>query len=145
MQIGDVITNATWITGDEPAGMKEQYIKDILGTFDHKCKTEGFIYAGVTLFEKHPEDHDVPPVPDHIQGSNVRLLVIEATIVDKLIIETKGSFINELERKDLMRLRKITRDRGVKDLGRIISNAECDEVIEELGPDAALATLRKVH
>ena len=145
MKLGDDIENAIWMTGDEPEGMKERYKKEISDTFDVLCATEGFEHGPIRVLELRPGDNRCPEVPDHIQGSKVRLLVVEATLVRQLVTETKGSFINELERKDLMKLRKITRDRGVKDLGRIISNAECDEVIEELGPDAALATLRTVH
>ena len=144
MKLGEVIINSIWMTGDEPEGMKERYKKDILESFDVLCKQEGFVHGPITVHEKRPEE-GIVPVPDHIQGSRVRLLIIEAELVEKLLVVVEASFVSTLERSDLVKLRKITRDRGAKDLKRIISDAECDEVIEELGPDAALATLRTVH
>jgi len=145
MEIGEVIINSIWMTGDEPEGMKERYKKDILKSFDDLCKEQGFVHGPITMYEKRPGD-GIVPVPDHIQGSRVRLLILEAELVEKLVVQSEPtSFVSTLERSDLVKLRKITRDRAAKDLKRIISNKECDEVIEELGPDAALATLRTIH
>jgi len=144
MKVGEVIVNSIWMTGDEPEGMKERYKRDILESFDVLCKKEGFVHGPINMYEKRPGE-GIVPVPDHIQGSRVRLLIIEAELVEKLVVESAPSFVGNLERSDLVKLRKITRDRAAKDLKRIISDEECDEVIEELGPDAALATLRTVH
>jgi len=145
MIVGEVIVNSIWMTGDEPEGMKERYKKDILDSFDVLCRKEGFVHGPITMYEKRPGD-GIVPVPDHIQGSKVRLLILEAELVEKLVVASEPtSFVSNLDRADLVKLRKITRDRGAKDLKRIISNKECDEIIEELGPDAAVDTLRKNH
>ncbi len=145
MIVGEVIINSIWITGDEPEGMKERYKKDILDSFDVLCRKEGFVHGPITMYEKRPGD-GIVPVPDHIQGSKVRLLILEAELVEKLAVQSEPtSFVSNLDRVDLAKLRKITRDRAAKDLRRIISREECDEIIEELGPDAALDTLRTTH
>jgi len=145
MEIGDVIENAIWMTGDEPEGMKERYKSDVLGTFDDLCEKEGVVYGPITMHELKPGDHRCPEVPDHVQGSRVRLLVLESTVVKKLVVEGESSFVGNLDRADLVKLRKITRDRAAKNLKRILSNDECDYIIETLGPDAAISTLRTVH
>jgi len=145
MEIGDVIENAIWMTGDEPEGMKERYKADVLGTIDDLCEKEGVVYGPVTAHELRPGDHRCPEVPDHIQGSRVRLLVLEATVVKKLVVEGKTNFVGNVDGKDLVKLRKITRDRAAKTLKKIISDDECDYIIETLGPDAAVATLRTIH
>ena len=52
----------------------------------------------------------------------------------------RGSFVFDLEPKDLQRLREITR-RGS---GRcLLTDFECDLIIEQLGPDILMDTLRK--
>ena len=145
MKLGEVIINSIWMTGDEPEGMKERYKKDILESFDILCRQEGFVHGPITMYEKRPGD-GIVPVPDHIQGSKVRLLILEATLVDKLVVQSEPtSFVSNLDRADLVKLRKITRDTAAKEFKRIISNEECDELIEELGPDVALDTLRTFH
>lgn len=145
LKTGDVIENAIWITGDEPEGLKEKYRKDVSGTIDDLCEQEGFIHGPITMYELRPGDESVPIVPPHIYGSRVRLLVVESTLVKKLVLEGEGSFIGELEHKDLLRLRAITRKAIQKTYPRQVLDYECDEVIEKLGPEAALDALRIVH
>ena len=58
---------------------------------------------------------------------------------DKPIV--KSSFLAELEPKDLERLRAVTRRAGAKE-GRMLSDAECDELVEEIGPESAYRLLR---
>jgi|TARA_R110000796_G_scaffold121366_3_gene235514 hypothetical protein len=144
-EVGDIVHNAMWITGDEPLGMKAKYQRDVEETIDDLCEKNGFKHGPITAIEKRPGEYKVPPVPDHIQGSRVRLLVLEATVVDKLVIGNKPSFVNNLERKDLMQLRWITRQAALKNHNQHIGNRECDEIIEILGPDAALSTLKAAH
>ena len=145
MKLGDVVENAIWVTGDEPEGMKDKYKKDAIETIEELCKTYGFIHGEIVFSEKRPNEDRVPEVPDHIQGSCVRLLVLEATLVKKTLQTTEDSFVNNLERKDLVKLRKITRDVVKKHYHRMINNEECDDIIESLGADAALEAMRTVH
>ena len=145
LKVGDVIENAIWITGDEPLGMKEKYKKEVTETIDDLCKREGFEHGPITMHEKRPGEHRAPPVPDHIQGSRVRLLVLEATVVKKLDFVPQSSFVDNLEYKDLLRLREITRKAFLKNFKRNLLDYECDEIIEMLGPDSAVDALRSVH
>jgi hypothetical protein len=143
--VGDIVHNAMWITGDEPEGMKEKYKKDVEGTIDDLCKREGYEHGAILAIEKRPGDYQVPPVPDHVQGSRVRLLVLEAKLVKKIVLGEKPSFVKNLDRKDLAQLRWITRKAALKNFKKSIGNIECDEIIEELGVDVALSTLRGIH
>ncbi len=145
LKVGDIIENAIWMTGDEVEGLKEKYKNDVLDTIESLCNQEGYEHGPVTMHELKPGDYRCPEVPDHVQGSRVRLLVVESTLVKKLVVEGEGSFVGNLEPADLEKLRKITRDRAAKNLKKILSNEECDWIIEELGPDAALANLRTIH
>lgn len=143
--IGDIVQNAIWLTGEESHGMKAKYRKDVEETIDDLCEKEGYEHGAILSIEKKPGDYQVPPVPDHIQGSKVRLLVLEAKLVKKIVQTAAPSFVNNLDRKDLIQLRWITRQAALKNFNRNIGDAECDEIIEELGVDVALATLKGVH
>lgn len=139
MKIGDSIESAIWITGDESQSIRKQYEQDVQQAIDDLCAEEGFEHGPVSFTEKRPGDDRVPPVPDHIQGSRVRLLVAESIITGTAIPTSHGSFVANLENKDLLRLRLITRRTSKIPL----TDEECDKIIEEIGPEAAVETLRK--
>jgi len=145
MKIGDTVHNAIWLTGDEPEGMKDHYENKVKESITYLCAEQGFVHGGYKVSEHRP-DADLskylkkPGVP--VQGSKVRLLVVESDVVDETQKVEIGSFVHNLERKDLMKLRKITRNAYVKYYKSFPSQEEVDEIIEELGPDAAVETLR---
>ncbi|MCH8330636.1 MAG: hypothetical protein IH946_04535 [Bacteroidetes bacterium] len=145
MKIGDEVENAIWITGDESQELRKRYERDVIGSIDFLCLEMGFFHGPVTFIEKRPGEDKVPPVPDHIQGQRVRLLIAEAIVTKKRPTTSKGSFVANLELKDLKELRKITRKAYAKSYGTLIGNTKCDEIIEALGPDAAVATLETYH
>jgi len=135
MRLGDIIESGIWVTGDEPESMRKWYEGQVSEAMCYLASEQGFNLGPVMFTEKHPMDDRVPEVPDHIQGSRVRLLVGEA-VVESVI--DRGSFIANLEYEDLQRLRTITR----KKAGRPLQDWEADQVIDMLGPDAALDTMR---
>ena len=145
MRIGDVIESALWITGDEPQTLRRQYERDVNNAIASLCEENGFEHGPVKFIEKHPDDDRVPDVPEHVQGSRVRLLVAEAEIVGKRPLSSAGSFVANLEKKDLVRLRAITRRKWAERHQHALTDQQCDECIEELGPEAALDTLRSLH
>jgi len=138
MKLGDVIESSVWLTGDEPEEMRKRYENDVSEAIDYFCFEKSFIAGPVSFDEKHPMD-DVIEVPDHIKGSRVRLLVASATVVEKAVETSRGSFVANLEMKDLKKLRTIIRRH------RDLTDIDCDRIIEEIGPDAALDTLRELH
>ena len=144
MKIGDVIESAIWLTGDESQSTRARYEQDVCQAIADLCAEEGFEHGSVTFIEKRPGDDRVPPVPDHVQGSRVRLLVCEAQILCKRVATSEGSFVANLDKKDLLRLRSITRNACLKkNPGHAMEDSECDQYIEQFGPEAAIETLRK--
>lgn len=139
MRIGDIVHTAIWIDGRETPEVRAQYEQDVRESLVHLCDAHGFEIGLVTFTEKHPEDNDVPPVPDHINGERIRLLYAEADVVSKKVLSSKGSFIADLDKKDLELLRSITRKAGAA----FLTDAQCDEIIEEIGPEAAMDAVRK--
>lgn len=146
MKLGEPIEFAIWITGDEAPEIRRQYEQDIRDAFKTVCAGKGFEHGPVTFVEKLPGAERVPEVPKHIQGSRVRLLVAEATVVAAVVQTSRGSFCANLEKKDLQRLRAITRRAWQKQHPQaLLTDQQCDECIEQLGPAAALETLRANH
>ena len=142
MRVGDVIESAIWLTGEESDDMRKRYESEVIDAIDYFCHEKRFIHSQIVFIEKKPGTDRVPEVPDHIQGQNVRLLVAEALIVGKSQETPKGSFVANLDKIDLERLRSITRKARYKLYKEHLTDAECDRVIEEIGPEAAIATLR---
>lgn len=139
----EFIESAVWITGEESPSIRARYEQDVRQAVEDLCEEEG-IEAGLVIFtEKRPGDDRVPSVPDHVQGSRVRLLVGEAQILGSRVATSEGSFVSNLEKKDLVRLRAITRNGYLKQHpGYVLTDDECDQYIEQYGPEAAIETLR---
>ncbi len=135
MRIGDVIESSIWVNGEESPHQRALFEQDVIEALDYFCSENGFDHGLVTFTKKHPMDEDVPEVPDHIQGQKVMLLVAASTVTGKRIETSKGSFVAELEYKDLLTLRAIIRKK------RNLSDADCDALIEEIGPQIVLDTL----
>ena len=144
---GEVIETSIWLTGEEPAHLKDRFEKELRAALASMADSEGVIIGPLVMTEKKPGEDRVPQVPRHLQGIAVTLLVGEATVVDYEPVY-ESNFVDELEVKDLERLRSILRrvhqsyNPGKPEL----SIEKCDEYINTNGPDAALAALREqVH
>lgn len=146
-QIGMPIEVAVWLTGRETNHQMDAWKKDCEAEIGRFGLENGVIMSQAVYTEKLPGDDRVPPVPKHIHGPGVRMLVCEATVVAFLkaeIVKNTG-FVADLDKRDLERLRQITRAAHQKScpLERMLTDAECDEVIERIGPQSALATVRE--
>ncbi|MHC2163128.1 hypothetical protein [Bradyrhizobium ottawaense] len=131
MKIGDLAECAIWLEGTETDAMLKQWATDcpfmMANTHEPKLK------LGPVDFEiKRPGQDRVPPVPDHVKGPDVRLLVATAEVLGFEQVR-KESFLSELSEADLVRLRASTR----KAHGRQLPDNVCDQIIERLGPVAA--------
>ncbi len=144
MKVGQVLESAMWITGEEPPELRQRFESDACQAIEEMCDYHGLLCGPVTFVEKRPGDERVPPVPDHIQGPRVRLLVAEAELIAPKPEQTTDSFVANLDRKDLARLRRITQRAYMRHFrGRRLTDAELDEVIESMGPEAAVDALRR--
>ena len=106
---------------------------------------ENNVIVGPFKFEeKHPEEDRVPKVPDHVSGPDVRLLVGEAkTLVGSSLIEKESGFVTDLSHEDRETLRGLTRRaHSRRNPGDWLSDKNCDQVIEMLGPEVAVKNLR---
>jgi hypothetical protein len=148
VEIGMPVEVAVWLTGRETEYQMECFRKDCAAELGAFGLEHGVLMGEPRLIEKLPGEDRVPPVPANVSGPNVRLLIFEAEVKEFLrpqIIKSSG-FVHDLDKQDLARLRTITRVAHQKNcpLERPLTDAECDDVIEQIGPTIALKTLRGV-
>ena len=147
MKPGDVLEAAIWLDGRETAEHRTLYEADLQEQLARAGNLHGMVIGPLMWAEKRLGEDRVPKVPDHIVGPDVRLLVAEARVVCRMpdYTDAGGSFVHELDPADLARLRAITRHAHAwrKPGERRLTDAECDAVIEEIGPDSALRTLKQ--
>lgn len=144
MKLGDTAWHAAWLTGAETPEVRADFETRVREGIQELCREKGFLPGPVKFRECRPGEGNVPEVPDHIQGPDVRLLIGEADIIAPAPRIERRSFLGELDQKDLARLRRITRKAWQKHYRhRPISDLEIDDIIETLGPEAALDALRK--
>lgn len=145
MKPGEVLETAIWLDGTETTELIARYKEDChecirLAADEHKV-----LFSPIEFTEKKPGEDRVPPVPGHIHGPDVRLLIAEAMVLCHAPQIITRSFLMDLDPKDLERLRQITRRVHAKDRprGALLTDAQCDAIIEEIGPQAAYETVRK--
>ena len=139
MKPGDTFETAIWLDGTEPEELKERFVKDCL----NQLKETKLLFGPLRLTEKKVWEDQVPEPPSSLQGPDVRLLVVEADVIGIRPV-TESRFVEDLDEKDLQRLRTILR-KVHKSYGNIseLSDEKCDEFININGPDAALEVLRE--
>lgn len=147
MNIGDLIESAIWLDGTETEDQRKAFEFAVSQTITDLCMQHGFTHDPVKFVEKTPYDERVPPVPAHIENnaddlSRICLLVAEARITG-VYVHTESLLTTNLEPIDLQRLRVITRNAALKRHPVPLTDAECDQIINELGPEAAIDALEK--
>lgn len=145
-KVGDLIECAIWLDGTETeqqiANWKE---RDCISALTQMTANAMVVIGPVEYETKYPGEDRVPPVPDHIAGPDVRLLVAVGRVVGvKPVLRATSSFIEELDRKDLETLRKATRRAYAANNPGMprLTTPECDAIIAQLGPTAAGNAIR---
>ena len=99
MKIGDFIESSVWLTGEESAELRRQYEKDVAEAIEYFCHEHRFQHGPGGVHGEKARSHDrVPPVPDHVAGSAVRLLLAESEITGKRPETSVGSFTAQLDK-----------------------------------------------
>lgn len=150
IEVGEIIESSIWLDGTEKPGQREAFEKAVAENITEWCRLNNFTHEPVVFTAKKPGEDRVPPVPAHIEkkaGSltKIVLLVAEARITGRTVEQKKARLVDNLEHKDLQRLRYITRKSHMKKYPKapMLSNDQCDEIIEMIGPEAAMDALRK--
>ncbi len=114
----------------------------------NQCASYGFKCGEPTFSVLKPGDPRVPEVPFWLRmesGALPRLLVAEATVEVLPSSERAGGLVYDLDRKDLERLRAITRRVHKKYYPHspVFTDEECDTMINSMGEEVVLDTLRQ--
>ena len=144
-EVGQLIEIAIWLDGTETETHLKRWQEEIVPESVRRAEIQDHIVLGpVRYVTKRPGEERVPQVPKHINGPDVRLLVAEAPVlaIQKSVIEV--GFCGDLEDADLANLRKVTRRayRAQHPDFPALTDAQCDSIINAMGPQAAVATLR---
>lgn len=141
---GQLLEAAMWLDGRETEEQLQDWRGRVAKALMDRADADNVMLAPPNFYTLKPGEDRVPQVPDHISGPNVRLLVCETIVLALRPVVAPKSFLSELDPRDLERLRRITRQAHRKNNphGRLLSLAECDRIIEELGPESAARVVR---
>lgn len=149
IRVGDTLESAIWLTGTETPELIAHHKAQVQAAIEQANEQSGAVTGPLRWVEKLPGTDRVPPVPNHVSGPAVRLLVAECDVLNVRASESK--FLAELEPADLKRLRKITRDahrlwwqRNMPGQPYTrLTDRQADTLVNDLGPEAGLEALRK--
>jgi hypothetical protein len=162
VKLGETLETAVWISGAESPEMIENFKQSAVEGLDLAAQ-QAKVTLGPTVWTiKKPGEDRVPPVPkwlerkieehgrriaevalaDGTQSQPVQgpfLLVCERQVISVAPVFGKRSFLADLSQDDLHRLRRITKQQWARKYGTkgMLTDSECDAIIEETGPDAA--------
>ena len=142
----DTALLALWISDDDPpAKLKWWREQEAPRIFNESADAAGATLGPMRWYELSPGEGLAGTPPKDIQGTNVRLLVAEADVVDWTGLLPDGpGFLDELTYEDLVQLRQATRRSFGPCLNadgksyRELRDDECDRIINLVGPEAAV-------
>ena|ERR1035437_4845092 len=139
MKPGDLAECAIWLEGTETDDMLRQWKADC--PYMMAQAHDPALKLGPVNFElKSPGQDRVPQVPVHLSGPCLKLLVGTAEVLGFVTVRN-ASFVDGLNLRDLAKLRVATRHQHGK-RGHL-TDAQCDQMIERLGPVAGAETIRR--
>ena len=149
MKPGETLEAAIWVDGRETEGQLAQHKANVLEIMSAEVQAAGYALSPLRWLVKRPGEHRVPDVPEGLEGPDIHLLVAEADVMTM----AANNFLADLEPRDLQRLRYLTRhayqrtwqqwvaEGLAKGPAPILTDRQCDTIISDHGPDAAVAAL----
>lgn len=147
-EVGQTIEIAIWLSGTETDEHLLRWQSETVPATLKEAEARDSIMLGPVRFSiKRPGEDRVPPVPKHIHGPDVRLLLAEAPVLAKRppVVVIEQGLVADLTPEDLAKLRKVTRRAYAKAHPDFppLTDRQCDQLINLAGPAAAVATLRR--
>lgn len=148
LSIGDIVEAAVWFDPLEK-GSRDFALSQAKTAFEKYAATYNVTLSPVEFRDMRHGEPRVPSPPK--KGAVLLYGSAKVTAFGSGITIAGARFVNDLGHDDLMRLRKITRQQWAlayaKDpkpgLKPWLSDAECDHLIDEMGPNTALKVLRQ--
>lgn len=132
---GDIVQVAFWYSNPDEQAKAKRLIRHQIRQAEGTC-----ILGPIKWSTLSPEDPRVPPPPEKYPRGTM-LLVGEAEVREIRRLPDPETFVSNLSPRDLLQLRQVTRRAALQN-GQTLTDEQCDAIIEMLGPDAALKTLR---
>lgn len=124
--IGEIVEHAIWFSGDSDEQKRKAEV-----VIRVKFESEVWTYGPVEFETLDPENERAPEPPKKWFQENPKLLVGFATITGTPQIDKGMS--DDLDNESLAGMRAATR----RSAGNHLTDAECDEYINSLGPETA--------
>lgn len=135
--MGDAHEAALWFNADKPTEYSDAK-KGIEIAFVDTALALGVMFGPISFEIVDPLSPRVPPPPANFRGA-IRCLIGTATVVS-LWTPRESRFTDDLKPSDLADLRRATRQAFMQAGGFTMTDEECDDWINEVGPDAAVDT-----
>lgn len=139
--VGSAMEAAYWYNAADAAAKKDAEV-NVRSAFESVEDQLGCRFGPLAWEDVDPLSPRVPDPPPWMQGQ-VRALIGMGVIFTYPNARIESKFIADLEEEDLRKLRAATRKMFAKSGGIALTDEECDEIINEYGPDAALDDLRR--
>ena len=139
MQIGDTAQLARWFCAEDGEKAKRDwYRNDCKEQLNASAELHGVRLGDPQFFELEPGEGQAGYPPDDRSGTDWKLVVAEAEVVDHAIVQYRKTFVDDLDPSDLKNLRNITRLAYSKynPMSTVyLTDEACDEIIEGLSID----------
>lgn len=134
-KVGDMLEAALWFNSANPLD-KVQAQRGVREALEIMATSIGLLVGDIIWEEIGPEDGRVPVPPEAYSGTPMCLYGMAPVVAVRR--QAVSAFTHELEEEDLAVMRRHTRSGA----GQHLTDAECDEIINGIGPDVAGARLR---
>lgn len=142
--MGKILTASLWFNADDPTE-KESAKTGIRLAIDIAAQKQGMEHGPVSFRTLEPYDKEIATLPPPQFGPGTKCMVGEAKARPAFhVVKPKSGFTHELEAADLEILRAKTRQAldAAYPNDKDRSNARVDAIINEIGPETALKTLK---
>ena len=116
MKPGDHVEFAIWLTGEETEDQVRDFKTVQLEKVRLNTERQHLVEIGPWEFTiKRPGEERVPPVPDHVHGPDVRLLIAEAKVGNykRPVIVKQSGFVEDLTKED-----KVQGQKWLEEIGK---------------------------
>jgi len=139
--VGYPITRALWYNA-EVTGELDAAVRGIERELEYIAEAANIILSDIVWENVDPLSPRVPDPPEHMNGG-VRALIGTATVKAHGLEIPESNFTDDLTAFDLADLRKATRNAFRDNGGEFLTDEECDQIINDNGPDVAGAEIMR--
>lgn len=150
IRLGQLLEFSLWYNAAKCMDGITEFGDQCLEPMINSCASYGFKLGQPKFSVLKPGDPRVPEVPFWLRaqsGALPRLLVAEARVLVLSSAERAGGLVYDLDKKDLERLRHITREAHRKHFPNAepFTDVECDTMINSMGEEVVMDSLRQLR